>query len=168
MMKFAELIKKHPTSGMKQQLNKVFSYLHQDEINIRMTEFLKFIYIQSIKEGGFIPVTDEIDQIWHEYILQTREYQSLCMDLPRGKFVHHQTITLADYSKSHNRIDLIKSMLNWIPDYYSCFGEYTEQTAKYWIVVDFLSKELNLTLPQINQIGQDKATESVEKNLFND
>ena len=161
MINFEELIKKHPTSGMKHQLNKVFSYLNQDEMNIRVLEFLKFIYIQSTKEGGFIPVTDEIDHVWHEYILQTREYQSLCMDLPGGKFVHHQTITLADYSKNHNRIDLIKSMLNWIPDYYSCFGEFTEKTAQYWIVVDFLSKELHLTLPQINQIGKDKAAGSV-------
>ena len=157
MITFSALIKKHPGSGMKQQLNKVFSDLNPDEINIRMAEFLKFIYIQSMKDGGFIPVTAEIDQIWHEYILQTRAYQSLCMDLPGGEFIHHQTITLSEYSKNHNRIDVIKGMLDWIPDYCSCFGEFTEQTAPYWIIVDFLSKELHLTLSQINQIGKDKA-----------
>jgi len=157
MMKFVELIKKHPTSGMKQQLYKVFENINQDEINIRIAEFLKFIYIQSMHDSGFIPVTDEVDQIWHEYILQTREYQALCMDLPGEKFVHHQTITLADYSKRHNRVDLIQGMLNWIPDYYTHFGEFTEQSAQYWMIVDFLSKELNLTLPQINNMGKDKA-----------
>jgi len=157
MIHFAELIKMHPSSEMKKQLNTVFSDLNQDEIEMRTLEFLKFIYIQSIKDAGFIPVTDEIDQIWHEYILQTREYQYLCGDLPGDKFVHHQTITLAEYSKNQSRMDLIKAMLDWIPHYYFYFGAFTEQTGQYWIIVNFLSNELHLTLEQINQIGKDRA-----------
>lgn len=154
-MLFPELIKKHPSPLMYKHLCKIFSDFDQDEINIRIQEFLKFIYIQSMQDGGFIPVSDDVDQIWHEYILQTREYQALCTDLPGGKFVHHQTITLAEYSSHYNRVDVVKSMLNWIPNYYLYFGEFTEKTAHYWMIVDFLSKELNLTLQQINQIGKE-------------
>jgi hypothetical protein len=153
-MIFSELIKKHPSPAMHQHLCKVFAELDHDEMTIRIQEFLKFIYIQSMQDGGFIPVSDEVDQIWHEYILQTREYQALCLDLPGGKFVHHQTITLVEYANHHKRVDVVKSMLNWIPNYCAYFGEFTEKTAHYWMIVEFLSKELDLTLEQINHIGK--------------
>ena len=153
MISFSDLRAKHPSAGMLRHLQHQFSALNDDELNLRLQEFLKFIYIQSLKEGGFIPVSDEIDQIWHEYILQTREYQALCLDLPGKSFVHHQTTTLADYAKKHDRKKVISSMLAWIPDYHRYFGEFTEKTAPYWTMVTFLSKELHLSLKQINDIG---------------
>ncbi len=156
LMQFVDLIAKHPSAWMTQHLQHCFPALSQDELSIQTQEFLKFIYIQSMNDGGFIPVSDEIDQIWHEYILQTREYQILCMDLPGKAFIHHQTTTLAEYVNKYDRKDVIKKMLDWIPDYFRYFGEFTEKTAPYWTMVTFLSKELHLSLQQINEIGKSR------------
>ena len=106
-----------------------------------------------MKNGGFIPVSDEIDDIWHEYIVQTREYEQLCKDLPGQKFVHHQTISFDAYAKNKDRTAILKEMLDWVPEYYANFGEFTERTAPYWRVISFLSNELHLTLQKINNVA---------------
>lgn len=137
---------------MHTHLQSVFCTLDEDTRAVRIQEFLRFIYLQSLKDGGFIPVTDEIDQIWHEYILQTREYQALCNDLPHAKFVHHQTSTLENYTRTRDRKQVIQEMLSWIPMYVETFGAFTETTAPYWTIIQFLLKKTSLTLSQLNSI----------------
>ncbi|PJD94340.1 MAG: hypothetical protein CK426_03375 [Legionella sp.] len=148
----ANLFKHHPSPFMLAHLQSVFCTLDEDALSVRIQEFLRFIYLQSLKDGGFIPVTDEIDQIWHEYILQTREYLALCNDLPHAQFVHHQTATLATYIQTRNRKEVIQDMLMWIPTYVETFGKFTEKTAPYWTIVQFLLKHTSLTLSQLNSI----------------
>lgn len=155
-MSFSELTKKHPSAWMYQHLCKVLSPIDDEEIHRRIQEFMKFMYIFSTKKGGFIPVSDDIDHIWHEYILQTREYEKLCKDLPGQKFVHHQTISFDDYAKNKTRTEVLKNMLDWVPAYSALFGEFTEKTAGYWSIISFLSNELHLTLQQINQMAKQK------------
>lgn len=142
--------KNHPSPFMLKHLQSVLSTLDEDTFSVRIQEFLRFIYLQSLKDGGFIPVTDEIDQIWHEYILQTREYLALCKDLPHAKFVHHQTGTLDTFAQTRDRKQVIQDMLVWIPNYVETFGVFTEITAPYWTVVQFLLKHTSLTLSQLN------------------
>lgn len=148
----ANLFKNHPSPFMLAHLQSIFCTLDEDTRSVRIQEFLRFIYLQSLKDGGFIPVTDEIDQIWHEYILQTREYLALCNDLPHAKFVHHQTGTLETYTQARDRKQVIQDMLVWIPTYVETFGVFTETTAPYWTVVQFLLKNTSLTLSQLNSI----------------
>jgi hypothetical protein len=155
-MSFLELTEKHPSPWMFAHLCNMLNPLDQEEIQVRIQEFMKFMYLFSMKNGGFIPVADEIDHIWHEYIVQTREYEQLCKNLPGQKFVHHQTISFEDYSKTKDRTQVLKEMLDWVPEYYACFGEFTETTAPYWRVISFLSNELHLTLQQINDMAKNK------------
>lgn len=144
--------KKHPRVEM---FNHLVSILKIDEtvLRIQIAEFLKFIFLQSTKNGGFIPVTEEIDAIWHEYILQTREYALLCQDTPGQEFIHHQTITLEEYIQSREQSLVLKDMLSWIPCYFHAFGPFTDQTASYWTIVRFLMNHLSMTLEQINAFG---------------
>lgn len=152
-MTFPELIKKHPSVAMRTHLQARFPQVAEDELQRRINEFFKFIYLQSMNDTGFIPVTQEIDDIWHEYILQTRDYEALCRDLPLQQFVHHQTISLEQYASKRNRKEVVKAMLDWLPNYRKHFGNFTELSAPHWLVVVFLAKELNLTLDQINTVG---------------
>ena len=156
----ADFIKNHPSSWMVNHLRQVFRDLSQDDFEIRIQEFLKFIYVQSTQSGGFIPVAEPIDKIWHEYLLQTREYMALCQSLPGKKFIHHQTITLSEYAHTHDRTDIVKGMLDWLPNYYKHFGEFTERTSPYWVMVNFLSKELHLPLKEINLLASTRAITS--------
>jgi hypothetical protein len=138
---------------MAGHLKAKFPQVADDELQRRISEFFKFIYLQSMKDSGFIPVTKEVDDIWHEYILQTRDYAVLCQDLPSKQFVHHQTISLEQYVGRVNRVEAIKTMLAWVPNYRTHFGDFTELNAPYWLIVVFLSNEMNFTLEQINKIG---------------
>jgi hypothetical protein len=150
---FENIFEKHPTPGMLRHLEKNFSTLPRQELSLRIQEFLKFICLQSLQDSGFIPVSESIDLIWHEYILQTRAYEALCQDLPGKKFVHHQTISLIEYTQQQaDRHEVVKAMLDWIPRYRKYFGDFTEETAHYWLIVDFLIKNYGLTLDQINKI----------------
>jgi hypothetical protein len=55
---------------------------------LRVEETLKFLFILSECDGP-IPVAPEIDEVWHLWILQTREYMALCEQLPTGSYLHH-------------------------------------------------------------------------------
>lgn len=138
---------------MRSHLRACCPELDERELDERIQEFLKFICLQSMHDSGFIPVSDEIDLIWHEYILQTRAYEQLCKDLPGRRFVHHQTISLTEYAQIKSREEVLREMLNWIPAYRMYFGNFTEKTARYWLIVSFLMQELGLKIQDINALA---------------
>lgn len=152
-----EEIKKIPSQWMYDHLESVFDQDISNERTIKIEEYLKFIYISSCKEHGFIPLTKEIDEIWHEYILQTKEYEKLCMSLPGKKFIHHQTSSLEEYIQNKEPSEVIRNMLEWLPYYFYYFGVFTLERAKYWTIVKFLIEEVGLTLNEINKISKEEA-----------
>lgn len=125
------------------------------ELEIRTAEFLKFIYLRSLWVGGnegFVPVKKAIDEIWHVFIVQTREYERFCQALPGKVFLHHTTVHLKDLERKQDRAFLIKEMLAWIPRYREYFGAFTPETAIYWMMPSFLQETLNMSLDEINQL----------------
>ena len=50
-----------------------FPELPADELDLRIEETLRFLFIAH-ECPGTIPVSPEIDEIWHAWILQTQEY----------------------------------------------------------------------------------------------
>ncbi|MCA4909101.1 MAG: hypothetical protein ING72_02030 [Methylobacterium sp.] len=61
-----------------------------NEMRIRLTELLKFL-ILSHEFPGNILFGEELDDLWHLWIMQTREYEKLCCSLPSGRFIHHDS-----------------------------------------------------------------------------
>ncbi len=109
--------------------------------------------IVSTMASSFIPVNKDIDEIWHEFILQTWEYHSLCNKLPTPHYIHHQTISLGKYAEKNHRSAVVESLLSWIPAYVHFFGPFQESVAKYWVICTFLRNEMNLSLEEINALG---------------
>lgn len=159
-----EKIKKIPSEKMLQHLVSIFS---NEEIkdNTKIEEFLKFMYIVSVKGAGFIPLSKEIDEVWHEYILQTQEYHNLCMNLPGNVFIHHQTNSLEDYTKIYGKETVVKNMVEWLPYYFHFFGKFTEHTTRYWTIVHFLIQELNFSLEKINFLAEREAKKMFKSKL---
>jgi hypothetical protein len=56
------------------------------EVYIRIEETLKFLNMATFCEGN-IPVTQELDDIWHYWVLETREYAKLCVSLQGRDFI---------------------------------------------------------------------------------
>lgn len=142
---------------MLKHLKDHFSELSDYEFNTRLEEFLKFMYLSSKYNESFFPLTDEIDELWHEYIVQTLEYAQLCQALPSKRFLHHQSGSLEEYTQIIDPKALVRRYLEWLPTYYLHFGAFTVETSKYWYIIDFLKTELHLDLDYINKIAENEA-----------
>jgi hypothetical protein len=64
--------------AMLHYFRKKFSQLTEAELRARIEETLKFLAISTYCSGA-IPVSREIDEIWHYWILQTKEYEQKCL-----------------------------------------------------------------------------------------
>lgn len=140
---------------MLKVLEEEFSHLTKDELLSRTSEFLKFAYLRSLyetEENFFVPVKKPIDEIWHAFIVQTRDYQKFCQALPGKFFLHHTTTHLDEFGEEKNKSALVQDMLVWIPRYREHFGPFTEEAAEYWLMPSFLKETLNLSLEQINAL----------------
>lgn len=134
---------------LRQKFYQQSAMLFEQQFN----EFLKFIFLRSCYGKGFIPVAHEIDEFWHEFILQTREYASFCMSLPGQHFIHHNSVTLGEYAKQEDRDEIVRNLLDWIPRYIQHFGDFTTETANWWMIVQFLQNEMQLSLMEINLLS---------------
>jgi hypothetical protein len=56
-------------------------------------EFVRALSVKALDSPGGMPA--ELDAVWHEVVLNTRYYASLCQRV-RGEFVHHSTESEAD------------------------------------------------------------------------
>ncbi|NKY99209.1 hypothetical protein [Nocardiopsis alborubida] len=124
----------------------------REEVQRQIDECLKFLHIVSVNKGRFIPLTREADEVWHEMIVQTKFYMDLCESLPGKRYIHHQSVGFAEYGERIGKHKAVSQFLEWVPDYLETFGEFTPETAKDWAVVQFLQREFNLTLEQINNL----------------
>jgi hypothetical protein len=154
-----------PTSLLS-HLHKKLSHLSRAEQDVRIDECVKFLFLASarLKEGevSYIAVNQDIDEVWHECILQTRMYESLCMALPGKRFIHHSSS--AEGYRGHVRdIGASKAAdehVWWLKNYYLHFGEHTKESAKYWNVVAFLMETLQLSLEEINRISRGETVQA--------
>ena len=133
-------------------LRNKFKSLDDSSFALRLGECLKFLYLRSVSGRGFIPLSGEIDDFWHELILQTNEYQLFCSALPSKAFIHHNSITIEDYTDEVTRETSVARLLEWIPSYVEHFGYFTKDTASYWMVVQLLINEFNYSLAEINEL----------------
>ncbi|MEO3790831.1 hypothetical protein ABGB14_11485 [Nonomuraea sp. B10E15] len=145
------------TEQMRNVLTEKLSDRTAAELELQIDECLKFLTITSVMQENFFPLSKEVDEVWHELISETGEYQRLCDRLPGRRFLHHSAITLAEYAQQRDTSTVVKQLLDWIPNYVHYFGDYTEESARHWTICEFLRNELGLSLDEINQIGRNSA-----------
>lgn len=127
------------------------------DLERQIEEFLKFALLLSYAppdQPWFVPISEEIDEIWHAYILQTREYERFCRALPgqRG-FLHHHSIPYATYRASRTEADLQAEHAWWLAAYVSTFGPFTAPVVLYWMVVDYLIASHGWTVDDVNRFA---------------
>lgn len=117
-------------------------------------ECLRYLYLVSAHReelaGFFLPVEQEIDEIWHYLILQTAEYRELCARLPGGFFVEHRSISYSEYQEEPPREQAASEALRWIPLYQNEFGPFDEGALPHWTMIRFLHTELGMSLDEIS------------------
>jgi hypothetical protein len=130
-------------------------------LDVQLVECLKYLAIVSMTPGRRIPVTPDVDVVWHELLLQTSQYRSLCRSFPGGGFLDHESIDPESYNERVGDHAFVTEWLQWVPDYVQSFGDFTEQTAQHWNVVRFLTDEIGLSLDDVNSLGRASAAEAV-------
>ncbi|MEV4340985.1 hypothetical protein [Streptomyces sp. NPDC049590] len=120
----------------------------------QVRECLRYLYLVSLHPdrlaGLFLPVEQDIDEIWHYLILQTHEYQELCEQrLPGRRFIHHRSISYGAYQEAPGRATAAEEALRWIPLYTAAFGPFDEDAVPHWTIVRFLRDELGMSTAQI-------------------
>ncbi|MCS3781711.1 hypothetical protein [Tsukamurella ocularis] len=112
-------------------------------------EAFRYLYLVSMFReelaGLFLPVIQDVDEVWHYWILQTREYTEFCERLPGSFFIHHRSIGYSEFGAEPSREELAEQALRWVPLYVRCFGEIDETTAECWKIVKFLIDITGLT-----------------------
>ncbi|MFF4607742.1 hypothetical protein ACFY12_34015 [Streptomyces sp. NPDC001339] len=128
--------------------------LSREFVTRQVTECLRYLYLVSRYHdrlaGLFLPVEQEIDEIWHYLILQTREYRALCEErLPGRFFIEHRSIAYEAYQQEPGREQVIEEALRWIPLYCREFGPFDEGALPHWTIVRFLHQQMGLPLGDI-------------------
>ncbi|MEV4739647.1 hypothetical protein [Streptomyces sp. NPDC049555] len=126
----------------------------------QVLECLRYLYLVSRHRerlgGLFLPVEQEIDEIWHYLILQTREYRELCEKRLPGRFlIHHRSVAYETHTGTGDgdREQAIEEALRWIPLYCAEFGPFDEGALPHWTVVRFLHERMDMTLAQISALA---------------
>lgn len=149
---FGKIAPAYNYSLLLNHLRHQFRHLGDVAFGYRLAECLKFLYLRSRSGRGFIPLASEVDEFWHEIILQTREYARLCACLPSGQFIHHNSVSISEETQHLGQAAVVENLLRWIPQYVAEFGPFTEETAHYWMIIQLLQKEFAYTLEELNTI----------------
>ena len=127
-----------------------FADLPDDERACRIEETLRFLFI-SHECSGPIPVSKDIDDIWHAWILQTQEYVALCEKLPTGRFIHHSS---NDYLSFFNPLvgerDGLERDVRMLALYVANFGPFDERRARHWLLARHLLERSGWSLSDLN------------------
>lgn len=131
------------SSPMEALLMRRLSKLPSDEIEVRVEEFFKFMLLATRITSGSLPISQEVDDLWHIFILETREYERLCCCI--GRFVHHTVLWHSVDKGSSLTTDLM-----FVVGYVSNFGEFRDRTARLWSATGRLLEHLNMDLSALN------------------
>lgn len=137
------------TPQMQCYFEKKLSPLPSDEIRIRLEETLKFLNIATYFTCN-IPVSQEIDDVWHYWILETKEYQKLCSVLQGRSFLHHSSNAYLECAGTRARITGLDESVEILATYVLNYGPFEERRARYWPFAAQLMDSLSWSIEQLN------------------
>ncbi|MBO0696955.1 MAG: hypothetical protein J2P46_01045 [Zavarzinella sp.] len=122
------------------------------ELGIRIEEALKFLNIATYCRGS-IPVSKEIDDIWHLWILETNEYDRLCRALQGGQFIHHSSNAYLNCCGAANPPpgDELEHKVEMLGTYVRNYGPFQADRLRYWPFAAHLVDDVGWSLDQLNE-----------------
>lgn len=128
-----------------------FSSLPDDELEMRIEETLRFLFI-SHECSGAIPVSKDIDEVWHAWILQTQEYVQLCEQLPTRRYIHHSSNDyLSFFDPLVGERGELEQDVRMLALYVANFGPLDERRATHWLLARHLLLRQNWSIADLNQ-----------------
>ncbi|MGA7557705.1 MAG: hypothetical protein WCF61_04745 [Terriglobales bacterium] len=125
--------------------------LSSAEVLIRVEETLKFLNMATYFQCN-IPVTKELDDVWHYWILETREYSQLCAKLQGGRFIHHSSNVYLNSGSEENRPQEndLEEEVAMLGTYALNYGPFERDRVKYWLFAAYLIDTCGWSLERLN------------------
>jgi hypothetical protein len=112
-----------------------------------VTETIKFLWLMSCEHSCASRLIAEIiDEIWHEFILDTRFYERLCLSLPGKFFIHHEPGLVSSLPSDEEAVRCVLAL----SDYVRLFGSFTAESVEYWPAVKQLADTFGLSVDEFN------------------
>jgi hypothetical protein len=147
----AQLREVFVSAQLKHYFDKKLAPLPSNEVDIRIEETLKFLNMATYITGN-IPVSKEIDELWHYWILETQEYRKLCVKLHGGKFLHHTSNDYQEYADpdvADRGIDLEQEVAI-LSAYVLNYGSFALERVKYWPLAERLMRQRGWDIDALN------------------
>ena len=136
---------------MSHYFRRKFADLADDELETRSEEALRFLFI-SHECVGAIPISKDIDEIWHAWILQTQEYMVLCERLPTGRYIHHSANDyLSFFDPLVSERDGLEHDVKMLALYVINFGPFDERRAMHWLLARHLLQRCRWSVSTLNE-----------------
>jgi hypothetical protein len=136
---------------MKFYFDRKLAPLPSQDVDVRIEEMLKYLNM-AIHCNGDIPVSKEIDDVWHYWILETAEYENLCQKLHGAAFLHHSSNDYAAYvdpDVKNRKIDL-RFGVSILSSYVLNYGPFDPSRVQYWPLAARLMERVGWELSQLN------------------
>lgn len=139
------------TPAMKHYFERKLADVPPGEVAARVEELLKFLNMTTHSHGP-IPVSEEIDDVWHLWVLQTKDYARLCRTLQGGKFIHHSSNEYEEYADKEVKtrpVDLHRTV-SMLRAYVVNYGPFEADRVKHWPVAARVMEKLGWTVDRLN------------------
>jgi hypothetical protein len=150
------------TPNMRYYLHKKLAPVPPDEVDIRIDELLKYLNM-SIFSNGDIPFSSEIDDVWHFWIMETKEYFALCDKLHGRKYIHHSSNVFQEFSQPDikNKKPDFDHIIGVLVAYALNYGPFEESRLRYWPLAERIMQNFNWNIHQLNGWLRDILDEQV-------
>jgi len=146
-----ELLEKFVTPPLMGYFRAKLPTLKLEILKRHLCELLKYLVLVRFAPGRIL-FAKEIDELWHYWILQTRQYAELCSRLPGGSLRHHSS---NDYQESAqgeqvDRSDALKRIISFFISYHRNFGPMTEERIECWPPLQKVMQQAGWDIDELN------------------
>lgn len=136
--------------AMERYFHEKLPAIPQQELAIQIEECLKFLFIAQHCRGS-IPVTKAIDEVWHLWILETKEYVRLCSALGEGDYIHHSSDVFGRCAGEPRPENGLEDDVGVLGTYVLNFGPFKAQRIRYWRMASYLVTRGGMSLHDLNE-----------------
>ena len=117
---FISQVMAYPMTNVIDRCQKDFGYSDQDMIVLEK-ELKRFLILAAINDRSVGMYSKYVDDLWHTFILFTKEYAAFCNKFA-GRFIHHLPITDQE-KKLEDKIKVYQEFDFFIEKYENTFNE---------------------------------------------
>jgi hypothetical protein len=149
MMTGEQLRKAYLSPQMLRYFERKLPELTPAELLVRVEEALKFLALAFHSEGN-IPVVQEIDDIWHLWILETQEYWRLCERMHGCRYLHHSSNAFRASADAGPPSNTIEQDVAALADYVVNYGPFAPDRVRFWHLPRYQVDVCGMSVDELN------------------